>query len=114
MTVMKWLLHTSNLAVSALQIALNQGTLSPNDVYSTYYYTKYTYENLEGIYDWITQALQTMNTNIATGVNQGTQYLADQIGTSTAASASRRLQGNGPTYPKDTLHQRLEYIEDFM
>ena len=111
MKIMKWLLHTSNLAVGALQAALNQFTLSPNDAYDQYYYTKYTYENLENIYKWSTQSLQTINTNVANGINQGTDYVAGLIGT---PPTSRRLQDSGVSYPKDTLHQRFGYIEDFL
>jgi len=58
MDLMKGLVYVSNLLQEALGIALGQMSLTPNEEYNDSYYTKYTYENLEGIYDWITQALQ--------------------------------------------------------
>ena len=114
MDLMKGLVYVSNLLQEALGIALGQMSLTPNDEYNDSYYTKYTYENLESLYDWITSSLQTINTNTASGINQGTQYLSDQIGTPTATGASRRLQGSGISHPRDTLHQRFEYIEHFL
>ncbi|EJK71698.1 hypothetical protein THAOC_06837 [Thalassiosira oceanica] len=109
----KALLYTSNLAVEALSMTLSQLSLTPNDEYNESYYTESTWTNLQSAIPWITQSLQTINKNLANGIDQGTQYVADQIGTPNSAS-SRRLRENGSSYPKDTLHQRLEYIEDLL
>ncbi|EJK46009.1 hypothetical protein THAOC_35347, partial [Thalassiosira oceanica] len=109
----KALLYTSNLVVEALSMTLGQLSLTPNDEYNDSYYTESTWTNLQKTIPWITQSLQTINTNLASGINQGTQYVSDQIGTPTA-TGSRSLRENGVSYPKDTLHSRLEYIEDFL
>jgi len=116
MAFMKGLLYATNLVVQALAIALSQLSPTPNDTYNNSYYNKATYQNLAAAIPWITQSLQTMNTNSANEINQSTDYVAGLIGTppTTSTPTGRRLEDSGNSYPKDTLHHRFEYIEDFL
>ena len=111
MMITKLAVYGSNLLVGALQTTVGQLSPTPNDEYNDSYYTKYTYENLEDMYNWITQALQTMNTNIATGINQGSDYVSEKIDKGTQHVAG--LIGTPPTSTV-TLYERLEYIENFL
>ncbi|EJK60394.1 hypothetical protein THAOC_19262 [Thalassiosira oceanica] len=93
----------------------------PNDEFNDSYYTTYTYKNLKATIPWVTQSLITINENVANGINQGTDYVAGQIEEGTRSVSgligtpptSRRLQ-DSISYPKDTLHQRLDFIDDFL
>ena len=120
MGIMKGLLYATNLAVEALALTLGQLSPTPNDTYNDSYYNKATYQNLAAAIPWITQSLQTMNTNSANEIDQSTDYLSGEIdkGANYVAgligTPGRRLQDSGNSYPKDTLHHRLEYIEDFL
>ncbi|EJK74968.1 hypothetical protein THAOC_03325, partial [Thalassiosira oceanica] len=114
MLVVRGLLFVANLAVEAMSLIVGQKSLSPNEEYNDSYYTKSTWTNLEAAIPWMTQSLQTINTNLASGIDQGTSHIADKIGTPKDARAIRSLGESGISYPKDTLHSRLEYIEDFL
>ncbi|EJK63594.1 hypothetical protein THAOC_15735 [Thalassiosira oceanica] len=121
MAVMKVLVYAANVAVGALQTTLGQMSITPNEEFNDSYYTNSTYYNLALAIPWITQSLQTINENIPNGINQGSDYVAGQIDEGTryvsgligTPPTSRRLQ-DSISYPKDTLHQRLDFIDDFL
>mmetsp|Transcript_27072 Transcript_27072/g.61710 ORF Transcript_27072/g.61710 Transcript_27072/m.61710 type:complete len:1967 (+) Transcript_27072:236-6136(+) len=121
MAVMKVLVYAANVAVGALQTTLGQMSITPNEEFNDSYYTTYTYKNLKATIPWVTQSLITINENVANGINQGTDYVAGQIEEGTRSVSgligtpptSRRLQ-DSISYPKDTLHQRLDFIDDFL
>ena len=109
MTIARAVVYEVNLLVEALQLALTQRSISPNEVYNDSYYTTSTYNNLAKAIPWITESLQTMNTNIASGIDQSTDHVAGLIGT---PQSSRRL-GDSSIHPGgETLFQRLEHIDD--
>ena len=116
--VLKGLVYVSNLAVEALEITLSLRELNPNEEYNDSYYTSFTYENLASAIPWITESLQTINENTASGIDQSTDFVSDQIGKGTEYVAgligtpqnSRRLVESGIN-PNDTLHARLDDIE---
>ncbi|EJK59732.1 hypothetical protein THAOC_20011 [Thalassiosira oceanica] len=122
MAVMKVLVYAANLAVGALQTTVGQMSLTANDEYNDSYYTTSTYQNLALAIPWITQSLQTINENIPNGINQGSDYVAGQIDEGTryvsgligTPTTSRRLQDSSSSYPRDTLHQRLDFIDDVL
>jgi len=121
MAVMKVLVYAANVAVGALQTTLGQMSITPNEEFNDSYYTTSTYKNLALAIPWITQSLQTINENIPSGISQGSDYVAGQIDEGTryvsgligTPPTSRRLQ-DSISYPKDTLHQRLDFIDDFL
>jgi len=118
---MKVLVYAANVAVGALQTTLGQMSITPNEEFNDSYYTTSTYKNLALAIPWITQSLQTINENIPSGISQGSDYVAGQIDEGTryvsgligTPPTSRRLQ-DSISYPKDTLHQRLDFIDDFL
>ena len=109
--VVKGILYISNLAVEALSMALSQLSLTPNEAYNDLYYSQSTWTNLQATIPWLTQSLQTINTNLASGINQGTQYLADLIGTPDPTGSGRRLRDNGILYEQDTLFSMLDDMQ---
>ena len=113
MDILKGILYVSNLAVEALSLAMSQLSLTPNQAYNGYYYSMYTFQNLAVFQSWVSQSLQTMNTNLASGIDQGTQYIADQIGTPNPPGPNppgpgRRL--NGASKDRQTLFSMLGEI----
>ena len=108
MTFMKLTLYTTNLLEEAIGLYMQTVAFPGKYQWNQYYYTMSTYNNLALAIPWITESLQTMNTNVASGIDQSTDFVAGLIGT---PQNNRRL-GDSDTSRGNTLFQRLDNIDD--
>ena len=107
MTIAKGAVFVTNLLEEALGLWMQKLAFPGKYQWDQYYYTVSTWTNLQSLSDWMTQSLQTMNTNVASVIDQSTDFVADLIG-------HPPPDGNLVPYPRGTLNERFDYIEQLL